>query len=229
MKVISIVSMAGGVGRTGLAVSLSNESGRDRKTLSVDLDLRGNLTDFYLRGKNPNKGFLDFFRGEIKLESLFHETRFNTVIPSALISLSTGDPSISERILELIRTSNFDSVFIDCSPLPSYDAKVAIVSSDIVLIPITNDRRSFRSVPLILNEIKTLMSQRLFTGKILGVPSLVDVSGSNEILNSNLPLDILKTPFIESPAIDQSLHDGTRLEIGTFEQEMVKSILGELL
>lgn len=240
MKIISVASLKGGVGKTGLAVSLANESSLKNKTLSIDLDAQASLTDFYLREEDPKKIFkrniFHYLSGQTDIEEVLYTSLFHSLIPSS-INLSTigaimsGDPSAMIEQRNEIRELEFDSIFIDCPPSPSYEFRLGIVSADIVLVPISKDRWSLQGLSLLISETDKLKRSGFFNGEVIAIPSIVTEKEADLIREElrKAKIKVLDSNFLKKGKIKSSLNTGTKLKDETFEQDMIQTILKEIL
>lgn len=179
MKIISILTQKGGVGKTTSAIHLgASIASKNRKTkvLLIDLDTQCNLSqgckveeDFPYTIKN----FLEM-SGDFRLK---HQGANNLYILSGdknLESLKLNRYALKERLKDLEKYLNFDYVIIDCPPRPLLEDKltlgeVALCASDYVLSVLKTDEYSIKGVndlvPSIL-RIKELYNTNL---KYLGL------------------------------------------------------------
>src|ERR1700704_2276073 len=106
MRVISVTSGKGGVGKTSLASALAVRAARESKRVAmVDLDPLGSLADWWKR------------RGRSENPEIF-----------------TGADTASDAV-EALRLDGWDWVFIDTPPAFIATMQDAIESADLALIP----------------------------------------------------------------------------------------------
>lgn len=238
MKVISIASLKGGVGKTGLSVSLGNEAGKHHKTLSIDLDAQASLTDFYLRDIPSKeiftKNIFHFLAGHTDLENVIHKALFGDVIPSALNlysigAMTSGNPTAILEHKEEIRNQPYEYIFIDCPPSPSYEFRLGVSCADFVLVPVSKDRWSIQGLSLLIEETNKLKKAGMFKGEVFAIPSIV-TEKEGELLREEIKsLKVCQQTFLKKPKIKSSLNLGKGIKEASEEERMIKDILGELL
>ena len=150
-KVITVINLKGGVGKTHTAWLLASVcQERSLRALAVDTDTQGNLTNSFLPQRDELPGIEALFNpaSDTPAHTLIRRTRFSHVdiIPSsqALAHFDFTDPKQWEQTdLHLsLRDSvsavrpNYDYIIFDCPPRLSVVSYAALCASDYVIIPL---------------------------------------------------------------------------------------------
>lgn len=176
MKVISIMSKKGGVGKTTTAVNLGfNLTTVGKKVLIIDNDDQGNASQFLNRqpkGENPldvlgTNTLLTSVNVEIK--ELIQSTEFERldIIPTNLALLmanrqamnNAGDINISEcykNALEQVK-DEYDYVIFDNAPTFDISVINALIATDEIIVPIKVDRFSYEGLQDLLGQIENII------------------------------------------------------------------------
>lgn len=175
MKVISVINLKGGVGKTTTAINMAAILAKDhgKTVVLVDADPQANLSAFFnLKGAGL-PGLDDLMRGEATPDQIVHKTSIDKVyaVPCSmalamqdLAALVNGRGlSILNRMtdtIERMELEGADYVIIDCPPSFSASSVAAIYSSNEVLIPVKLDGFSADGVAELQAQIETLTGLR---------------------------------------------------------------------
>ena len=174
MKVISIISRKGGVGKTETAHALG--AGliiKGYKVLYIDLDSQANLT--FSLGAAPSRNALDLLSGKIDLSIAIYGSDQGDYI-GASESLASADIVLSgsgkEYLLKraLVGADNYDYVIIDTPAALGILTVNALVASDEVVIPVQADAFSIQGLGQLdkaIASIKEKCNKRLSINGIL--------------------------------------------------------------
>jgi chromosome partitioning protein len=171
-KIVSLINMKGGVGKTTLAVGLAWELARKHRVLLVDIDPQFNATqwivdaDTYLGWLKTKHTVLNVFQPQSSNGApLVKPTDKSTlipvkrggrtlhVLPSALdlMKLDAAPRGTENRLrvfLDKVK-GNFDFILIDCPPTASLFSYSAFLASDAYLVPVKPDPLSVLGLPLL--------------------------------------------------------------------------------
>ncbi|AZB02415.1 ParA family protein (plasmid) [Chryseobacterium joostei] len=159
MKIISIITEKGGVGKTTTSIHLGAAfSERGKKVLLIDFDEQRNLSKGYKIEKTfpyNIKNFMDK-TGDFRLT----QRGENLYILSGSREISAEDyqrTDLRERLNYLNSKFPFDLVIIDCPPSPLNGkmklGEIALCSSDLVISPIEPEEYSVDGINELLPQI----------------------------------------------------------------------------
>lgn len=195
MKVIGIISLKGGVGKTSSVVALGSAiSDFGRKVLLVDGNLSAPNLGLHLDLINPEITLHHVLSRKANIQDAVYELGKFDVIPSSVFHKMKINPlKLRDKIRALKR--KYDFVLIDSSPALNIETLAVMLASDELLVVTTPD---YPSLSTTLKAVK-LAKQRgtLINGLIL-----------NKVYNNNFELslkDIEKTA--EVPVLAVIPHD----------------------
>lgn len=173
MKVMAIINLKGGTGKTATTVNLAAILAHDhnQRVLIVDADSQANSTEFY--GADPSKGSLaDVLRhnpdgGYFAVCSIQPTTFEGIDILAADDSLMDLDLTKVELgsikmqalsdMVDLARERDlYDWVLIDCPPAFNAASAAALVAADEAIIPIKLDAFSLRGMSNLMHQISNM-------------------------------------------------------------------------
>lgn len=175
MKVISVINLKGGVGKTTTAINMAAILAKDhgKTVVLVDADPQANLSAFFGLKGTGRPGLDDLMRGEATPEQIVHDTNIKGVYATPcsmrlamedLAALMSGRGlSTLNRMADAVEhmdAEGADYVIIDCPPSFSASSVAAIYSSSEVIIPVKLDGFSADGVAELQDQIETLTELR---------------------------------------------------------------------
>jgi chromosome partitioning protein len=186
MKVISVIALKGGVGKTVTAVNLAAlfSSCFGKRVVVMDVDPQGNSTRFFLGSAGSAEiGTYDILCGEWDPQSdpvgdfMQPAEKYElAVVPGcmdlfeldALRSMGReGGPDVHciEQFCDRLDGLGYDYCFIDCPPGFTVGSVSAIVASDLVISPVTLDDFSFSGLINMQRQFASVFSDPMPEGK----------------------------------------------------------------
>ncbi len=181
MAVIAVFNQKGGVGKTTTCLNLTAAlSLAQRSPIALDMDPQGHLSlaSGLKNGTLQAKSIVSFFKENIPLAKLLHETPAGWQIIPATLELSKidalygSDPQAAKLLKqglseELVLTGA--PILIDCCPMLGVLSLNALIASDKVLIPVSADYLSQQGVHRLDSALNVLEKklQRSFERRIV--------------------------------------------------------------
>ncbi|MGQ7249316.1 ParA family protein [Halomonas sp. V046] len=154
MRMLSLYSIKGGVGKTASAVNLAAEAAfQGYRTLLWDLDPQA-ATTFYLQIKPRIRGGVEkLVKGKSSFDKVIRATQIPhlDVLPASLASrdmdqlLEKRGNSHLRQILKDVR-DDYDLVILDCPPTLSHLSENMFTSVDAILVPLVPTTLSLRTL-----------------------------------------------------------------------------------
>ncbi|WP_036098570.1 ParA family protein [Leptospira noguchii] len=188
--VFVFANVKGGVSKTTSATHSSMALARRGRTLAIDHDPQGDLSNAFL----PNEP-LEFFdnantfsviRGETTLKESIRNVYDVDILPSSMeledFQYHVGkDIALVTKLNTVISKSNYDFVIIDTPGSGSYELLSALLAANAVIIPVNPSKWAIRTVKKIfkkINEALNFPGTRITSVYIL--PTIWNNSGRSE-------------------------------------------------
>ena len=173
-KIITFINEKGGVGKTSVCFNLAWEiASRGKKILLVDLDgQKANLSFFAGTDKGNTASMAEVFKLGTDISSVITNVKENLdIIPasSSVVSLDITSAKVSKFRSALAKVANnYNFIFIDVSPTPSWSHYLSLSVSDFALIILLPDIASLEGNKGILDTIDEVQQTSNSKLKILG-------------------------------------------------------------
>lgn len=210
MKVLTVASLKGGVGKTTLAVFLAQAiATRGHSVLVIDADPNNNATDFLCRDSDPDTieaaNLYHVLTGRATLADSIHPAGFGlSVLPCTPslhrvgVELGTNPNSVL-RFASNLRKLDFDFAIIDTPPALGYELRAALFCADSVLSPIHGSRWALQALEILREEIETVAEGTDRAPRLHVVPSIVTEKEA-QALRDVLP-GLTRTAITKSAAV----------------------------
>ncbi|WP_411821280.1 ParA family protein [Leptospira sp. 'Mane'] len=237
MKIITIASLKGGVGKTTIAAFLGQAIRKRKKILVCDIDPNNNLTDFFLRDVDikelQSRNIYHSLTGRKELSDCIFKTGFDIdCIPATPELAMVGSELMNDfgsvlRFESDLKSLKYDLILLDTPPSLTYELQASIYVSDLILCPISYNRWTVHGYQLLENQvIKQKKAGKKI--KLLGVPSMVTAKKS-EALSDVDEIPLTKTHILKSEALENAIILGTALKESSNAWTQFESLAKEVI
>ena len=216
MKVISVLNMKGGVGKSKSTQNIAAEMKNNGKNvLVIDWDPQGDISYFVMDEEEMTSNTRELIEGKkasdciVKLEEFdIIPTQEETGIDSAIRNISEEDRHyvLADRLDEL---EGYDIVIIDCPPTEGSLPLNALIASDFVFIPTSLEDegvKGMRNSIKTITKVKNRINQKLKLGGVFAtrVDGRLNLHKDNlEDLNLDLKEFMLSTVIPENSKLKE--------------------------
>ncbi len=184
MKIITVASLKGGVGKTSTALFLAEALAmKGRKVILIDADPNNNATDYLARDVDPDeiekRSLYLAVTGRRKLADCAFPTAFNLDLIPGTPSLAratvelAGDPGVALRFPRAVRDLEADVVILDTPPAITLELTLALYAADVVLVPVGLSRWTSAAYQVIDDMRQTAEETTGRHATIFALPSIV--------------------------------------------------------
>lgn len=236
MKIISIVSGKGGVGKTASSVNIATLLAmKGKKVLIMDLDKQSNTTKHLKAYNISEKSICNIILDRINPNEIIKKTEIEglDIIPGAYDLEDVPDKILLDinrsRMTRLkeIENLNYDFVIIDCPPSLDIITMNALVISDYVLVPVKIDEWGIEGFEKITRKIQIVRDEYNAKLKLLGCFVTMDNRTKiNSIVKGKLEKSLKDKYFKTTIRQGKSLVESTfaKIPVVKFEQKCNVSI-----
>lgn len=230
MKVWSVATQKGGVGKTTTVVSLGGLlSQQGYKTLMLDMDPHGSLTTYF--GLDPDTTQDSLYRlfrvrdtgFEVSPHDIVHPTEFaNLSLLPASTAMATLDRQLGaadgmglviSRALKIL-SSEYDFALIDCPPLLGVLMINALAACDHLVIPVQTEFLAMKGLERMLRTLHMIGRARHPVPEYTILPTMYDQrTGASvntlKLLRESYPDDLWRSVI----PVDTQFRDASRMGI----------------
>jgi len=171
MRIVAILNMKGGVGKTTTTANLGHGLARQgRRVLLVDLDAQANLTT-WLGAEEAPAAVLAHALKDSKTASLAigpsRASGVDLMYGSSATAVSeqemVGDRNPSTVLRRALRGLDYDDVLLDCPPGLGLVTVNAIAAAHEILVPVETQTMALSGLGLLLKTIQDLLDAEVIT------------------------------------------------------------------
>lgn len=223
MRVISVINLKGGVGKTATSANMAYELAKrhQNKVLLIDNDKQGNLSRLFKCYEEDREcGMAKIMLGEISSSVISHTEYTNIDIISANMTLLSANLKVMKdegeqhtrlrSFLNVLDNSagEYDYVIIDNPPTIDMCVINALACTDDVIVPVKVDKWSLEGLDIITEQIKEAKKFNPcieLMGVLITIFKKNDVNASGEEwLRQQHAYPVLNTKIRRTEKVDES-------------------------
>lgn len=210
MKIISILNLKGGVGKTTSAIHLAQYLvSQKKRTLLIDLDGQCNLTQFYNVEVSKTDNVYRLFDDKEIIDPTMIDRRLY-ILPSNVktskvdINIAT-EPDMIYILHKVLNSEQYQSIFdyiiIDCPPSVGLIVLNALTASTHILIPLTAGEYAYEGLKASMNVAQSIKNSYNPKLEILGIlPTMISTrTRASRNLIEKLKCDGLSDHTLDNP------------------------------
>ena len=230
-KVIGVISIKGGVGKTTTVVNLGTVLATefDKKVLIVDSNFSAPNLGLHLGIVDPKHTLHDVMNGKTKVrDAIMHHDAID-ILPGALLGRKVNPLELKKKLKEV--SNNYDVIVLDSSPTMNEEIIATMVASDQLLVVTTPD---YPTLSCTMHAAKVAKKRKIpITGLILNKVrkkkfelSLQDIEDATDVpILAVLPDDV---KILESLAVTKAAANHTPLSEAVIEyKKLASSLIGK--
>lgn len=165
MKIISLLNMKGGVGKSTSSLNISGGlANLGKKVLLIDFDPQANTTDILLKDLEPQIAIDQLlFNPEKTIQAIVNINNNLDLIPSSL-ELADSERQLSNqnkvpqhnrmaKILQQVKDYNYEYVIIDCPPIINLLTINVILVSNKIIVPIKPGKGAIKGYKVTMKNV----------------------------------------------------------------------------
>lgn len=231
MKIISIVNIKGGVGKTVSSVNIAACLGEsDKRVLIIDTDAQSNATQYLNCYEPQGTSSYDLLMDkDLEISTVIKCTSLKNVdiIPGNIKLILCENEIVNDtrrsrenrlkKVLERL-DSQYDYVIIDCPPSLGIITTNALVASNYVLVPIKIDKFALDGFGYLLDTIDQISDEFNPGLEFLGAFITMD---KRTAVNRSVKAELKEA--LDGKLLNASIRENVKLVQSTFEQKPVIS------
>jgi chromosome partitioning protein len=239
MKIITVASLKGGVGKTTLSIYLAEALRQlGKKTLVIDLDPNNSTTDFYLSRASASsideKNILHALTRKAEYENVIHIAPNGQHVIPATLALhrvgveQVGNPASLLQARTKLKKLDYDFVILDTPPSLTYELRVGLFAADLVLTPVSPSRWIVHGLTLLAEELQQVGETIGKVPQHLMVPYMI--TASDEIVIDKLQIKPkTKTKIPRKAELRTKTEKGLLLKPKTKTAELFEQLAKEVM